>query len=169
MPNVTLYLIAGVAFMVALAGAGIKGYNMGEDHVRAEYAKRDLQQANEAAAATKAVEEKYRAQEQAHSQALAQVSTDYERKLTDANATKNLALDSIKHGALKLRLTDPVTAPCGSPDSKAATSTSGPDGSGTGQFLGETDATFLVTEASRADAIVLRLGACQAALTADRK
>ena len=98
MPNVTLYLLAAIAGLVALAGVGYKGYSLGADHVRAEYSARDLAAANEAAAFTKATEEKYRAKEQASAQALAQVANDYEGKLNAANTAKDTALNAIRSG-----------------------------------------------------------------------
>ena len=63
MPNV--YFIAAFVVMVALAGTGWKAYGLGADHVRAEYAARDIAQANEAAAQTKRIQDDYRAKEQA--------------------------------------------------------------------------------------------------------
>lgn len=43
-----VYLIAALALMVALAGAGYKGYALGEDHVRAENAEAVAQAQKEA-------------------------------------------------------------------------------------------------------------------------
>ena len=168
MPNVTTLAILAVVFMVAVAGAGYKGYRLGSDAVHAEYAKRDLQQANEAAAFTKATEEKYRAQEQAHSQALAQVSATYEGKLTDAQAKTTLALNAIRSGSIRLR--DPAAKPeaCGSSAAEAGTAASGRNGSSAGELSADASG-FLYSEAARADAYTEQLTACQAALVADRQ
>ena len=170
MPNVTLYLAAALAFVVALGAAGYKGYSLGADSVRAEYAARDLAAAAEAAAKTKEIQDKYRAIEQAQAQEISKVAHDYERRLTDAKAKTTVALDAIRSGSLRLRLTDSSERPSGgSCPAEATASSSQPDGAREGRFLGEVDSTFLVTQASRCDEIVTRLNGTQDALEADRR
>ena len=168
MPNVTVYLIGALVVAVLVAGAGYKGYSLGQDNIRAEYAARDLANANEQAAKTKEIEERYRAKEQASAQALAQVSTDYERKLTDAQGKTRIALDAIRSGALRLR--DPYAdnqAGRGCvPDATA--SAPGRNDPAPSELSGKL-AEYLVSEATRADAYTTQLGACQAALRADRQ
>ncbi len=168
MPSITTMAVAALAFMVVLGASCYKAYNLGANNVRAEYAARDLQQANEAAAATKAVEEKYRAKEQASAQALAQVSTDYERKLTDAQSKTTLALNAIRSGSVRLR--DPYAKPeaCSGGLPEAAASSSGPNGPTAGGLSRETSE-FLVQLAAEADRNTRQLAATQAALVADRQ
>ena len=163
--NVTTILIAVVAGLVALGAAGAKGYSLGADHVKAEYAARDLKAQAEAAALTKATEEKYRAQEQAHSQAVAQIANDYEGRLTDAQRKTTIALDAIRAGGLRLR--DPGAQACRDPAASVAASTSGRNGAESGRLSGAASE-FLLSEAARADAVVLQLTACQGVVTADR-
>ena len=168
MPNVTAYLLAALAVALLVAGAAVKGYHMGQDNIRAEYAARDLQQANEAAAATKAVEEKYRAQEQAHAQALSQVSATYQGKLTDAQAKTTTALNAIRSGSIRMRDPGAVSkADCGSTAS-TVTAASGRDGDTQGGLSG-TASEFLLTLAADADRNTLQLAACQAVVEADRR
>ena len=166
MPNVQIYLVAAIIGLVALGAAGFQGYRLGGDHVRAEYAARDLKAANEAAALTKATEEKYRAQEQAHSQAVAQIANDYEWRLTDAQAKTTLALNAIRSGGLRLR--DPGAQACGDTAPGTPASTSGRDGASAGGLSNQASE-FLYSEAARADSVVLQLSACQAVIQADRR
>jgi len=165
-PNVQIYLVAAIAGLVALGAAGFQGYRLGADHVRAEYAARDIQSANEAAAVAQATQEKYRAQEQAHSQAVAAIANDYEGKLTDAQAKTAIALNAIRSGSLRLR--DPGAKACGDPASGTPAAPSRSDGASDGG-LSDQLATFLVSEAARADQVVLQLTACQQVVISDRK
>lgn len=167
-PNVNLYLIGALVAAILVGATGWKAYRLGQDNVRAEYAARDLQQAAAAAAAYKATEEKYRAKEQAAAQALAQVSGDYERKLTDAQGKTRIAMDAIRSGSLRLR--DPGAKPqaCGSSAASPAASASERDGPTAGQLSGAA-ADFLLTIAAEADRNTLQLTACQAVVAADRK
>jgi len=160
------YLVAAIAGLVALGAAGYEGYQLGGDHVRAEYAARDIKQAKEAAALAQATQEKYRAQEQAHSQAVAAIANDYQGRLTDAQAKTAIALNAIRSGSVRLR--DPGAKACGDP----APGTPAAPGRGNGDTAGGLSdqlATFLVSEAARADQVVLQLTACQAVIISDRK
>lgn len=160
------YLVAALIGVVAMGAAGYQGYRLGGDSVRAEYAKRDIAAANEAATLTKATQEKYRAKEQASADALAAVSTDYQKKLTDAQAKTAIALNAIRSGSVRLR--DPGSPPGGSCPAETAASTAGRDGSESGRLSGAASE-FLLSEAARADAVVLQLTACQGVVAADRR
>jgi prophage endopeptidase len=160
------YLVAAIVGLVALGAAGYKGYGLGADHVRAEYADRYLAAVTEAAALTQATQEKYRAQEQAHSQAVAQIATDYQGRLTDAQAKTALALNSIRSGSVRLR--DPGAKACSDPAPGTAATASRSDGD-SASGLSDQLATFLVSEAARADQVVLQLSACQQVVISDRK
>ena len=166
--NVTFYAIAALVVLLAIGGAGVKGYNLGQDHTRAEYAARDLKQANENAAETKRVQDEYRAKEQAAAVALAAVSTDYQRRLKDAEGKKTAALAAVRAGTLVLRDPGTVREACPSGTTETAASTSGRNGETSGGLSAEASG-FLLSEAARADAYTEQLGACQAALEADRR
>lgn len=168
MPNVTVYLIGALVVAVLVSGAGYKGYQLGGDHVRSEYAARDLANANEQAAKTKEIEERYRAKEQASAQAIAQVSGDYERKLTDAQGKTRIALDAIRSGSVRLR--DPGADQQASRGCPAETpaSTGRRDGDTQGRLSGAASE-FLLGLAADADRNTLQLAACQAVVAADRQ
>lgn len=166
MPNVTLWLVAAVAGLVALGAAGYKGYRIGGDSVRAEYAQRDIAAANEAAAQTKRLQDEYRAKEQASAVALAAVSKDYQGRLTDAQAKTRIALNAIRSGSVRLR--DPGAQACSGGTAEAAASAERRNGAQAGDLSG-TAASFLLDLAAEADRNTLQLGACQAVVAADRK
>ena len=157
-----------IAFVASVSAAGWSGFRLGEDHVRAERAADDLANANEQAAKTKEIEERYRAKEQASAEALAAIANDYEGKLTDAQRKTIMALDAIRSGAVRLR--DPYAKPeaCGSSAAEAVSSPGGRNGEKGGELSAELGA-FLYSEAARADAYTEQLAACQKVIEADRK
>lgn len=161
------YLVAAIVGLVALGAAGFQGFRLGSDHVRAEYAARDLAAVTEAAALTQATQEKYRAQEQAHSQAVAQIATDYQGRLTDAQAKTALALNAIRSGSVRLR--DPGAQACSDPAPGVAAAPSRSDGASDGGFLSQDAAIFLTGLAADADRNTLQLAACQQVVISDRK
>jgi len=154
-------LIQAAVVVFIAAGAWFHGYNKGADVTRAEYATRDLQAANEAAAAYKGLEERYRAKEQAQAQHFAAVSKDYQRRL-DANATALVTAGAV-------RLFDPGThsQTCG--DSAAKTPADSVAANPRGTELSAKLADFLRSEASRADKVVLKLNLCIDTLEAERQ
>lgn len=160
------YLVAAIVGLVALGAAGFQGYRIGADHVRAQYAARDLAAVTEAAALTQATQEKYRAQEQAHSKAVAQIATDYQGRLTDAQAKTAIALNAIRSGSVRLR--DPGAQACSDTAPGAAAAPSRSDSASDGELSGTT-AEFLVSLAAEADSVVLQLSACQSVVISDRK
>ena len=166
--SVVQYLVIALACIVALAGAGYKGYSLGSDHERAATLAQALQDANANAAFTKKLQEQYRAKEQEWSVALSAVSKDYQGRLGRVETAKNIALDSLRRGALVLR--DPGAKPeaCGSSASQVAPTAAGRDGEAPRGLSAEASG-FLLSEAARADAYTEQLGACQAALEADRR
>lgn len=167
MPNVYLYLVAGIAFLVAVGAAGAKGYFLGADHVRSEYAARDIAAANEAAAQTKRLQDEYRAKEQASAVALAAVSKDYQGRLTDAQAKTRIAMDAIRAGGLRFR--DPGAEARRDCPAEAAASAAGRDGAESGRLLSQDAAVFLTDLAAEADRNTIQLVACQAVVAADRR
>ena len=162
------YLIAAIIGLVALGAAGFQGYRLWADHVRAERAADDLANANEQAAKTKEIEERYRAKEQASATALAAIANDYEGKLTDAQRKTTMALDAIRSGAVRLRDPYAKTEACGSSAAEAVSSPGGRNGEKGSELSAEFGA-FLYSEAARADAYTEQLAACQAVIAADRK
>lgn len=166
--NVTTLAIAALVVAAMVAGAGYKGYELGEDHVRAEYAARDIQQANENSAFAQKIQEGRRAKEQAWASALSTVSTDYQKRLTDAEGKTTIALNAIRGGGLRLRDPFAKSEACGSSGGQTASTASGRDGAKAGELSGPTSE-FLVSLAAEADRNTLQLTACQKALISDRK
>ena len=164
------YLVGAILVMVAIAGAGWKGYSLGGDSVRAVYAERDLKAAAENAAKFQALSNEYREKEQALAGASAAVSKKYQKELANHETTKLAALAAVDAGTLRLRLTD--SAECKADRSsaaKTAATAGGRDGAAEGRFLGKADSAFLIAEASRANEIVGQLTACQDLLESERK
>ena len=154
-------LVAALVFLLALGGAYWKGRTDGARLTAAEYATRDLKASEEARIAERAITERYRAQEQRWQAAFSKAGTDYQRKL-DANATALLVSDAV-------RLRDPFTKPqaCGSETTQPAADTNAANSGGT--ELSQAFASFLRSEASRADAVVLKLNLCIDTLESERK
>lgn len=164
------YTIIGllVAWALSLAGVGAWQNTAGHVAERTTWQTRENDQLHTANALIKTLEEGARRTEQAHAEALASISTDYQGRLS--NATKQIAADraAVRNGTLRLR--DPGTSGICANTSNVpglAASTSGRD-DGTDGRLSDQTAEFLLTEADRADSIVDQLTACQQVVRADR-
>lgn len=159
--NPYVYLGGAIAILLACGGAYVKGRTDGDAITRSEYAARDLQASEEARIAERGLSAKYRAQEQRWSQAFQVAGTQYQRSL-DASHTASRVAESV-------RLRDPFANPeaCGSGTPQAAANTVAANSGGT--ELSHTLARFLKSEASRADAVVLKLNLCIDTLEMERK
>jgi len=155
------YLVGAVLCVAALGGAYWRGGETREAIVRGEYAARDLQASEEARIAERGIAARYRAQEQKWQEAFGKAGADYRRKLGE-NATALLVADAV-------RLRDPhaTKQACGDSAPQAATNTNAANSGGT--ELSEKFASFLRSEASRADAVVLKLNYCIDTLESERK
>lgn len=163
-----VYIIGALVALALAVGAYIQGRSDGGDLVTAEYVARDLQQANENAAFAQKIQEGRRAKEREWSQALSSVSTDYQKRLTDAEGKTTLALNAIRSGGLRLRDPGAFSQACRDTGSGAPAAAGGRDGPAAGELSGLA-AEFLWSEAARADRYTEQLAACQKALLADRK
>lgn len=163
-----IYLVAAVAIMVALAGAGAEGFSLGEDHVRAADLAIALQDAKANAAFTKKLQEKYRDKEQSWAAAQSAISAGYEKRIEDAKGKTLIALNALRAGSLVLRDPGTVRTSGGSSSTETTACACGRDGAKASQ-LSEQSSEFLLSEAARADAIVEQLTVCQAVVTADRQ
>lgn len=170
-----VYLGIAIAFMVALAGAGYKGFELGSDSVTAKWQAQALKEATENAAKLKAVSDAYRQKEQENARQSQLVSRRYQKEIANAETAKIAALDNLRTGALRLR--DPNAKPdtCGDSTAKTGSGTGGHNGRAAGGLpeapagvLSDAASQFLIAEASRADAIVAQLQGCQAIVRADR-
>jgi len=167
--NLHLYLAGAIAVLLAIGGAGWKGYQMGGNSVRVEWQAQALTESNANAAKYKELSDKYRAAEQAGAARIAAVSKTYQSKLQGANNAKLAAESALRDGTLRLRLTEPARREAGGSDTdQASPGSRGRDGSTAGELLGPADSAFLVALASEADTVALQLTACQAVIRSGR-
>ena len=162
-PNV--YAIGGAALVVLVvaAGSGYKGYSLGKDHVRAEYAQRDLDSATAYAAKEREITDAYRKKEAEWSASSAQASKKYQREI-DANATTYLTLL-----ATRPVLRDPGASCRASGDSTAVT-TANAEAPDTGEWvLSPRLSDFLWSQAARADTTRAKLNSCIDLLESERQ
>ncbi len=143
------------------------GYDAATQAVSAKYALLD-------AAATKAANDRIRTLEQSardteakHGQAVNAITTNLRKGNADGLAQKDAVIAGLRAGTAKLW----VATSCPAAGDRSATGTpeqssARTDGAGNAGFLGEADAAFLVTEASRADAAARKVTALQALVTA---
>ena len=104
-----LYLAIGIAFLLAIAGAGYKGYNMGEDHAAAQAA--IAQEKADKDARDNAIIDMSAAAENARREALIQArSTTVQGKANDAIRTAPLAANCNWSQPTYVLLADAVAA-----------------------------------------------------------
>jgi hypothetical protein len=162
-------IIAALCVAVAAFISGeYDGRARGATAERSAWQTKQVGELSLANAEIKSLEEAARASEQAHTQALADISTNHEREVQDAEVQRKKDIAAARSGALRLR--DPgatAVQSCASSTPQTAASASGRD-DGSGGGLSGIAAEFLLTQADRADAIVRQLAACQAVIKADR-
>lgn len=164
------YAYIALAFVVGLALAYIQGRSDGGDLVRGEYSQRDLADSRENQATYAAWNNRNRAKEQKAAREGQLIAKRHQEKVANVESSKLTALAALHDGTLRLRLTD--SSGCetnGSAGSETAGTGRGDHGRTEGRFFGNADAAFLISEASRADAAVNQLSACQALVRADRQ
>ena len=170
MPNIYFAGLFAVLILSGLAGSYLKGRSDGSAIATATYAQRDVKAAADYQAKETALQNEYRKKETEWAGKSAAVSKKYQRELANAETSKLAALAAVDAGTLRLRLTD--SAGC-TPDrgstAEIASAAGRRNGDSEGRFLGKADSAFLVAEASRADAIVTQLSACQAVLASERQ
>ena len=164
-----VYVYIGLA-VAAAALAGVC-YLAGRSDGRAlERALWTEQQNADIRAANQALEEahkKIRAHEQAAAEKVAAVSRGYQKDLENANRAKTTAMDALRaSGGLRVAVTGCKADDAGT--AETASSAGRRDGGEATGLLDESASAFLIGEASRADAVVLQLRACQAVVRADR-
>ena len=162
-----------VYLVLAIAAAALAGvcYMVGRSEGRAlersvwtEQQNSDLRAAN---MALNDAHQKIRAHEQAAAEKVAAVSRGYQKDLENANRAKTTAMDALRaSGGLRVAVTGCKADDAGA--AETAASAGRRDGGTASGFLAEADGAFLVSEASRADAVTLQLRACQAVVRADR-
>jgi hypothetical protein len=161
-----VYLAMALAAAALAAVCYLTGRSDGRALERSEWVSQqnsDLRTANQA---IDAAHKKAREQEAQSAQKVAAVSTAYQKDLANANRAKDLALNALRAGGLRVAVTGCQATDGGT--GQAAPAAPGRDGGAATGFLAENDAAFLLSEASRADEVTLQLRACQAVIRADR-
>lgn len=161
-----LLLIAVV--LAVFYSYGQQQFGLGEKAERATWLARENAQLTKANAKIKQLEEKYRQREQDAADALAVISTQYQKDLNHVKTEKDRVIAALRGGAFRLRI--PVAASLsayGGSAAEAAAPACGRDGGARAELSIEASE-FLVGLASEADEVAKQLGACQAAINADR-
>lgn len=157
-----------VAWGLSLAGVGWWQRSDGETVERSAWQSRENAELIAANGKVKTLEEDARKAEQDKAAALSAISTDYERKLSDANKQRAADAAAVRSGSIRLR--DP-SAPglhtCGGLATETAAGTSQRDGGTAGELSAES-AGFLLDLANEADDVARQLGACQRVVIEDR-
>lgn len=165
------YVIIGliVAWATSLAGVGYWQNEAGHIAERTIWQTLENGELRTANATIKSLHEQARKSEYEHAAALAAVSTDYERKLSDANKQRAADAAALRAGTLRLRDPNPTGfRSCGSLGTKIGTSPGERDGAQGGE-LSDAAAGFLLDLASDADDVARQLEACQAVVVKDRE
>lgn len=140
-------------------------YKAGATIESARWLQRENKLQLDAAAKLKDAEDRVIAGERAHAQHIADISSDYERKLMDQSRAAAAAVSDLHNRNVRLS----VTARTCSGNTAAETNTGTGRSDATARCeLSDEAAGFLISEAKRADAVVLQLTACQAVVVEDR-
>lgn len=161
-------LAIAAAFILALGVVVYKADKNGYDRATGEFSAQRLQEANEANAAISAIQTSYRDKERKWAEASAKADKDYQKRIADRETQHLADLAAIDARTIILRDPGNSAQACGDSASKTATSTGSGNGNQGSQFSPEATR-FLLSEASRADAVVEQLTACQAIIIEDRK
>ncbi len=169
MPNPYILLGIILLWLASTVGVGLWQRHDGANQCQASWQAREVSEQAQAAQQIKTLEDAARAQEQAHAADVAQISTNYEKELSDEHAKHLADITAIRAGALRLR---DKSASCLSTSydsaSQTTTSATGSDAA-TGCQLSPDVAANLFGLADRADQITVQLAACQRVVIDDRK
>jgi hypothetical protein len=148
-----------------------EAHEQGRTEALGEVAARDNKALAEAAAKIKQLEEERAAREKQHAAEVAKIDAEGQRRVKDAQATKDRFIADVRAGRIVLRdpgahnaCPDGGGGGAGAPAPGAGVG----DGAGAGQLSGAA-VEFLLGEAARADQVVERLTACQRILLEDRR
>lgn len=165
------YLIIGLllAWGASLYGVGAWQNDAGHVAERTTWQARENSELRTANSKILAIENGARKAEQDNAAAQAAISTDYERKLSDANKQRAADVAAVRAGTLRLRDPNPAgLRACGSIAPETGAGASGRDGA-QGSELSEQATEFLFGLANDADDVARQLGSCQAVVDADRR
>jgi hypothetical protein len=157
----------GVALLLIAALAGCI-YNYGEIAERVAWLARDIVGLTAANAKIKSLEEQYRKQEHDHADALAAISSQYQKDLKHVKDEKDRVIAGLRDGSMRLLIPVATTfKPDGSAACQITTTATGRDGQ-TRAELSVSASEFLVSFAAEADEVSKQLGRCQDIINADR-
>lgn len=177
--SVLVYAVIGLAVLAALwavySGIDSRGFDRGVSETKATYETRDANALREAQSRIATLEANAREAERRAAADIAAISSNYQRKLADANALRDRDVADARSGAIRLSFNSTGSSNCG-PDrdsgqsgpGQAAAGAAGRDGGAQTELPGEIAANLL-TLANDADAVVNQLSACQAVVARDRQ
>ena len=165
-----------IAWGLSLAGVGWWQRNDGETAERSAWQGRENAELVAANGKIKTLEEGARKAEQDKAAALAAISTDYERKLSDANKQRAADAAAVRAGSLRLRdPSSPGLHACGGLATETAAGTGQRDGGAAGELspttagvLSAAASGFLLDLVNEADDVARQLAACQRVVIEDR-
>ena len=164
----TGYLTA-IKIVACAACIAAASYRIGINSERVAWQTRESEQLRAANAKIMEAQDAARAAERAHADAMAAVSTNYQRRLNDASKQAAADRDAVRAGTIRLR--DPNSPAglraCGNFAAEASPTAPGRDDRATGELSAEATE-FLLDLAADADQIALQLQACQSIVRADR-
>ena len=168
-----LSLIGGIAYTVksTIENADERGYERGKTETEATYAKRDNDALKAANERIQALQNEARSLEAMRVAEVTAITDKLTKEKANDLAYKDRVIAGLRDGTTKLYVKLAGSAqPCaGSQAGETGPSTSGNTGTGASGILDESDSSFLINEASRADRIAGKLQSCQAVIRADRK
>lgn len=156
-----------LAIVLLCAASGVIGWLDGAQHAGAAALARERDTAQAVAERVQVLQQQARAAEQRHAQALADVSTDYQRRINEANQVRAADRAALRAGTLRLRDPDGA-ADCRGAAAQAGAGTAGRDGRAPGE-LSPAATGFLLELASDADDVARQLAACQRVVIEDRE
>lgn len=164
----TRYFLVGLVWLASLVAVGYWQRSDGRTVERSAWQDRENTELRLANNKIIVLEEENRKREALHAASMSDISTTYERRLSDAN--KQRAEDRAAVRAGGLRLFDgaaPDLRACGSFPGEVSPAASLRDG-GKGAELSGAAAEFLLDLVNEADAVVRQLSACQEVIKVDR-
>ena len=165
------WIIVGfLSFLIASNGfTAYFANDYGQSREKAKWETRENEQLVKANKSILDISTRLRAAEFKHATLLSEVSTKYQKELKDAQTKHQKDIASIRAGTLRLYDSSACQGSGGATTAKAGSTSGGCPGGKRGQFLSKSASVFLVSEANRADEIVLQLKACQQVIRADRE
>lgn len=157
-----------LAIVLLCVASGVIGWLDGAQRAGTDALARELGTAQDVAERVQVLQLQARAAEQRHARALAEVSTDYQRRINEANQVRAADRAALRAGTLRLRDPDSPAAACGDPAAQAGAGAARRDGRASGE-LSAAAAGFLLELASDADDVAGQLAACQRVVIEDRR